>query len=297
MTFHRGPLHTAASVDFRFTFVTVPRPQLIPDQIEMTKHVLTVWLSYPYSRVCMLSSASEYDPLNTIIPYVTDRFGSDRLIFVEALPTGYAGRPLVREWFISGMNHVKDGFVIFTNGDIIVPPRWIQMARRIFDTFKQSSLDQTLIFGIRTDVNRAPNIFKFNRKSLNFVTDLVRHLETNSRSDNPYGMDLVMVHSSFQALKWEQFPNFVVGMCIWDNFFMGWASAWANTVSMNFNVKIFNVDHPPNACNESNMEYFRDMSYASQFFSGLQDHKIARWMLDLEMGVLTSGPKQIKLRP
>jgi hypothetical protein len=41
------------------TFLSVPNPQRIPDQIQMAKLCLSVWLSYPFARVIMFTNESD----------------------------------------------------------------------------------------------------------------------------------------------------------------------------------------------------------------------------------------------
>jgi hypothetical protein len=122
-------------------------------------------------------------------------------------------------------------------------------------------------------------------------------LQANIREDNPYGMDVVMVHSSFRGLAWQELPDFVIGMCVWDNFFMGWANYGCNTVSMNFEVKLFHVDHGGNACNAKNYNFFRKMSINSHYYKGWQEHWDAKWMLQLNESKLSSLNGQIQLMP
>jgi hypothetical protein len=295
----KGALSSLPSeANFPVTFITIPKPQLLHDQIDMAKLVLTIWLSYPGSHVVIFSTAAEYDPLNMIIPYITARFGTGRFTFVEGLPTGYEGRPLVREWFRAGTSRVKSGFLCFTNGDMIVPPEWMSAARRVFDSFDKAELARTLIFGTRTDVRRSSQLFEIDPNSPFFLQDLSRYLDAHIKGDNPYGMDLVMIHSSFAALRWEDMPDFVIGMCVWDNFFMGWATSACTTVTMDFQVRLFHVDHGPNACNDQNYEYFRDMARRSPQFYGFQEHHEARLRLQLrERRLVGMYDRTVSLRP
>jgi hypothetical protein len=272
------------SPDERLTFVTVPKPQTIPDQIEMAKIVLRVWLTYPFTQILMFSSPSEYDPENKIIPFVRDTFGPDRLSFGGNLSTGYEGRPLIRDWFTEGFRLVESGYIAFTNGDIIFTPLWMNTAMEIFDALADHN--RTLVYGTRTDVHRREGVFNLSQTSPPFVHDLVRWLEQNVRCNNPWGMDVVLVHSSFNALTWSEHPDFVVGMCVWDNYFMGYANIRAATVSMNFGPKLYHVDHPPNACNDDNYDYFRGVSASSRHFNGFQTHSDAEWWVRLNEGQL-----------
>jgi hypothetical protein len=268
------------------TFVTVPKPQLIPDQIEMAMIVLRVWLTYPFTRVLMFTTPSEYDPTNQIIPFVHSTFGASRLVFGGNMSLGYERRPLIKDWFTEGFRLVKTGFIAFINGDIIVTPLWMNAAMATFDAFGKAGLHKTMIYGTRTDVQRRSDVFYISRESPRFVWELVRWLEKNTRCNNPYGMDLVLVHSSFDVVNWGELPGFVVGMCVWDNYFMGWANHRANTVTMDFGPKVFHVDHPPNACNDQNYGYFRHMSYGSRYFAGFQEHHQANWKVKIEEGKL-----------
>jgi hypothetical protein len=266
------------------TFLTVPKPQKLPDQIQMAKLCLSVWLTYPFIKVVMFTNESDYDPTNAIIPYICTRFGAHRIRFVDTLPTGYDGRPLIREWFKTGMSMVQSGFICFINGDIIPLPQWMNAARRIFKTFQANHLHDTILYGTRSDCHRDPGVFDIDIEAPDLFDKLDRWLERHVRSHNPWGLDAVLLHSSFTALNWDELPDFVVGMCVWDNYFMGWANVRVNTVTMDFNVHIFHVDHPPNACNDSNYYYFRMMSARSRHFAGFQEHDRARRHLDLKNG-------------
>jgi hypothetical protein len=263
------------------TFLTVPKPQKISDQIQMAKLCLSVWLTYRFINVVMFTSQSDYDPTNAIIPYIYHRFGASRIRFVDTLPTGYDGRPLIREWFKTGMGMAKSGFVCFINGDIIPLPQWMNAARRIFKTFEADHLHDTMLYGTRSDCHRDMAIFDIDIEASDLFEKLDLWLEGHVRSHNPWGLDAVLIHSSFRGLNWDELPDFVVGMCVWDNYFMGWANERVNTVTMNFNVHLFHVDHPPNACNDSNYQYFRTMSARSHHFAGFQEHNRARRQLDL----------------
>jgi hypothetical protein len=268
--------------DQTLTFVTVPKPQKIPDQIEMAKIVLRVWLSYPFTRILMFTNQSEYDPFDKIIPFVWENFGRDRLFFGGNLSKGYEGRPLVRDWFTEGFRLVPSGYICFINGDIIVSPLWMNTAMAVFEAFGESERHRTLIYGTRTDEHRRAGVFDIPQRSPTFVHKLVDWLMANTRCDNPWGMDIVLVYSSFDALKWSELPDFVVGMCVWDNYFMGWANMRANTISMDFGPKIYHVDHPPNACNDENYGYFRGMSARSPHFAGFQEHYDASWLVAIK---------------
>jgi hypothetical protein len=55
---------------------------------------------------------------------------------------------------------------------------------------------------------------------------------------------------------------------------------------MNFNPRVFHVDHPPNACNDENYKYFRLMSHKSHFFGGFGEHSDSKWFVDLKSKTL-----------
>jgi hypothetical protein len=81
VAFRRRPDKFLLVDEFPVTFLTIPKPQRVLDQIRMSQLVLTVWLSCPNSHVIMFSSASEYDPLNQILPLITARFGPNCITF------------------------------------------------------------------------------------------------------------------------------------------------------------------------------------------------------------------------
>jgi hypothetical protein len=143
-----------------------------------------------------------YDPLNEIIPFIDKTFGRDRLSFSSPLPTGYENRPLIREWFTQGFQKVKNGYICFINSDIIISPLWMNTAMAIFEAFPNNK-QQVLIYGVRTDVHRRPGIFAIPQSPSNWFNEFMEWLGENARSNNRYGMDAFLVHSSFTALKWR----------------------------------------------------------------------------------------------
>jgi hypothetical protein len=271
------------------TFIFVPKPYPSPYEIAMAKIILQVCLSYPFTQILMFRNQTEYDPSNEIVPFIHQMFSPDRLQFAAALPTGYKNRPLLRNWFIEGCRLVKHGYLCFLNGDMIIPPFWMNAAMAIFEVFHETNLSKTLIYGIRTDVYRRDGIFELSRKKSTFVYDLVAWITKNIRGDGPYGMDVVLIHSSFDALNWTQLPDFVLGMPIWDNYFMGWANQRVNTVSMNFGAKIYYIDHSHTHLNDENFEYFRTMSAESPHFAGFQEHHQATWIVEISSRKLIKG--------
>jgi hypothetical protein len=171
------------------------------------------------------------------------------------------------------MQQVDSGYVCFTNGDIIVSEEWMNVSRRVFESTRKN---ETLIFGSRTDVNESVNLSGLDMNACDFVYKLIRILENHTTQDMRAGMDLVMVHSSFRALRWEQLPDFVIGLCAWDNHFMGWATYYCNTVAINFEARIFHVNHGKNACNDTNFELLRNMSRDSPYYHGFVRQSNAR---------------------
>jgi hypothetical protein len=269
------------------TFVTVPKPQRLPEQIEIAKIVLAVWLTYPFTRIIMYTTLSDYDPTLQLHSFLKANFWLDRVIFAGDLKPGYEHRPLVREWFIQGFRAVPNGYICFLNGDIIIPPLWMNTALAIFDTFRDTKLRETLVYGTRTDVHQNPDILRIPLTGPNFFRNLVNYLEEHVRCNNPFGMDVVFVHSSFNALNWDDLPDFVVGMCVWDNFFMGWANGHCNTVTMDFHPRMFHVDHAANACNDGNYNHFRHVAAHSPHFRGFQEHSSSTWAVTSDMTGLT----------
>jgi hypothetical protein len=234
----------------------------------------------------MFRNQSEYDPTNEIVPFIYQTFGSQRLQFASALSTGYKNRPLLRNWFIEGCRLVKNGYLCFLNGDIIIPPLWMNAAMAIFEAFRETEFSRTLIFGVRTDIYKRDGIFDLPKNASTFLYSLVDWLQQNIRGDGPYGMDALLIHSSFNALNWMELPDFVIGMPVWDNYFMGWANERANTVSMDFGPKLFHIDHEGGHLSHENFEYFRTMSARSPHFAGFQEHHQATWLVRLNEGRL-----------
>jgi hypothetical protein len=225
----------------------------------------------------MFTNLNQYDPTFELRNFLINNSLLSRVTFAGDLKKGYEGRPLVREWFIQGFRLAPPGFLCFLNGDIFITPEWLKTALSIFEVFDGEAFTKTMVFGTRTDVSRSSGILELPVESPTFINDVVEYLEAHVKGNNRFGMDLVFFSSSFDGLDWNQLPDFVVGMCIWDNFFMAWANAQCNTVTMNFQARMFHMDHAPNACNEENSGYFRAMSARSPAFRGFHEHWKASW--------------------
>jgi hypothetical protein len=195
------------------------------------------------------------------------------MTFGGDLPTGFAGRPLVREWFVEGTSLVQTGCLMLLNSDIIVSLRWIRAAAYVFRAL--NNRHQTLIFGVRSDVysNATWASIVYSER---FMDDVDNLLTQYIRGPNQWGMDAFLIHSTFSALQWHDFPDFVIDMCVWDNFFIGWSGRTALTVTMEFNPPLFHINHQPNACNYSNYEYFLAIGSHHRGFSGWPIHTSAR---------------------
>lgn len=237
------------------SFVTVPRPQVRKLDVRVSVLVLSSWLSFPCSEVVLACRRETYDPFNQVLPVIVQVFGCSRLRFAGDLPTGYDNRPLVREWFKLGVNEVKRGYLCFLNGDIIPSYEWFYAAMRVFRALGRPS--NTVVFGTRTEVRPARCFWTINASAPSYRYHLESCLRRSFSWNNPWGMDLVLFHSTFSELDWNVLPDFVVGMCVWDNFFQGWANCRCETVAMDFYPMVFHVSHPANACNRTNLRYFR----------------------------------------
>ena len=279
------------------TFVTVPKPQTEERQLQRTLIVLAEWLSFSNSRVVLTSERAIYDPNNQVIPRLEKVFGrlNNRVIFTGELPTGYDDRPLVREWLRVGRQTVKEGYVCFLNSDIVVTSKFMTAAMRIFHSLK---MDETMIFGVRTGVESDDAFYNLNISSPTFARDFHEHCELYKTGNNPYGMDLFMIHSSMREWDYDDFPGYAIGLCVWDNSFISWANHNFQTVTTNFNPTIYHVSHGGNKCNDENYRYFRAMAARWHVSPRFQVHRDAVWRLDYNSGNLRSRRgKSVALKP
>ena len=244
----QGPSHTRALTSGRLTveigepvsFFAIPRPQLTAAFRRSSELVLGSWLSLPASRVFLFGQRGQFDPTGRLVAQLELLFGRGRLLFIGELPCGYEDRPLIREWFKMGMRLVTSGFAVFLNADIIVPWAWLARGCAIL---RSLNLCNGLVYGTRTDVRVSPALKFVNVSSSSFLRDLESYCLTHARLNYVCGMDLVLVHSSFSALVWDELPDFVIGLCYWDVFFQGWANRRCQTVAVLFRPTIFHLDH------------------------------------------------------
>ena len=270
------------------TFLTVPKPQRKKLQVRRSIIVLSNWLAFPNSKVVMMTDPATYDPTGAVLPVLEQMFGPRirRIVFAGELPAGYSERPIVREWFRVGQAVVRSGYLCFLNGDIIVSRKWMKTAMRVFTGLKDK--ERVLVFGTRTDVRQWRGFYNIDVQSPTFVSDLENYCESNRMFDNFWGMDLFMIHSSMPAWNVSDIPEYVIGLCVWDNWFMSWATRNFETVTMNFNPMLCHVNHERNACNGTNFEYFGNITNNWHLKLRLHRHYRARWMVDYNKSVLVS---------
>ena len=271
------------------TFITVPKPQIKERHIRRSIITIASWLSFPEARVVLASEENIYDPSHRVMPAIKQAFGdavSERITFTGELPSGYNGRPLVREWFRVGFETVTTGYRVFLNGDILVSREWMQMARRIFATLKDKR--KVIIIGTRTDVHLQHNFYKLQINSSTLLPDTEEYCAANVARNNVFGMDLFMVHSSMEMWNISDFPEYVVGLCVWDNFFMAWANSQLETVTMNFDPLLCHVNHERNACNKENFVHFGNVTESWHVKLRLQRHYHAHYLLDKNRSVLVT---------
>ena len=278
------------------TFVTVPKAQTEDRQIQRSLIALADWLSFPNSRVLMTTDRATYDPQNRILPKLEQVFGrlDKRIIFTGELPTGYDGRPLVREWFRVGRETIKEGYLVFLNSDIVVTFEWMTVAMRVFHSLP---MDEVMIYGVRNGLRDDDTIFNMDIGSPSFPRNLHRYCVANQTGNNPYGMDLFMIHSSMREWDYDDFPGYVVGLCVWDNSFISWANHNFQTVTTNFNPTIYHIEHGRNKCNNENYRYFRSMAARWHVRPTFQVHRNAVWRLDYKSETLRGRRGSAALKP
>ena len=289
---------TGSESDFpareKVTFVTVPRPQLLDYDVRVSVLVLSLWLRLPDVQVVLVANRSTYDVTKRIVPTVEGLFGTGCLTFSGEVAYGFAQRPLVREWFYRGVNSVQDGYLCFLNSDILPTRKWLHTAKRIFKTL--NSRETTVILGVRTHVRRvASHLFSLDPSRDSFLDLFERYCERWKGSNNGKGMDLAMFHKRLSCLDWRGFPDFVVGLCVWDNYFQSWSTSCCQTVTMNFDPMLFHLDHGENACNPSNIRMFRQIVKVKGARIGYHYH--ATWRLDFRRGLLHSKARTLRLQP
>ena len=268
----------------QLSLVTIPKPQTHKSDVRVSILVLSAWLSLSVSKVILASKKETYDPQGWVLPTIFRVFGESRVRFAGDLGVGYGERPLIREWFNLGVREVTLGYLCFLNADIVPSGDWFRVAMRAVRTLDSPS--STIIFGTRTEVRPTRNLWTLNISDPLYRYRLESYLRESQWWNNPWGMDVVLFHSSFRALKWELFPDFVVGMCVWDNYFQGWANRNCQTVSMDFYPMVFHLSHGANACNQSNLKHFRSMARCALSEAPHHYAKDAVWHLDYRANTL-----------
>ena len=258
----------------KVTFLPLPRPQTTERLARMSILFLSSWLALD-SRVYLVASRETFDPHGWVLPVLERVHGLASLRLLGDLPTGYDGRPLVREWFLKGFEAVREGYICFLNADIYVTRQWLQVARNTFDSLPYR--ERVLIFGTRSDVFRNISVEKLDPLSQTLLDDLDNYCTCNFNRDYEDGMDAVFVHSSFNRLNWTEFPDYVIGLCWWDRFFQGWANHRCETVAMMFCPRLFHIDHGGNACNVTNFRYFSQMGHLSGLGVRYEKYDLAVW--------------------
>lgn len=284
---------------WNFSFVSVPKSQRTPEQISRSLLILTSWLRFENVRVVLACSEQYFDPTRAILPKIRVEYG-DRIYCTGNLATGYQGRPLIREWFLVGMRNVTSDFLVFLNSDIFVTPEFMRIIPCVFDAFPVPQQSKVVLFGGRVNLNHSDHGLRVLWDSGNatgFETRFSSYVRSNYHSNLRFGLDAIVVQSRFNGLDLSRLPDFVVGMCAWDNFFMAWANSQCLTVTTQFVVPVYHINHGMHACTHNNTKYFMNMARRSKSFRGFQAIEHSRWSLSKNERFLLPRHKTDSLIP
>ena len=252
-----------ANIEPSITFISIPYPvtqdakkkhKSVRRQNIVELYLLTMssWLSTTKnSKILFLIPQKEFDKDNLIVPFLEEKFGPNRLLFIpddDRVEGDEDDVPFIDDWFVKGFDYVTkhnlSDMICFINSDIITPNGWYERSKQIFYFFKHIRQRQMAIISRRCDFD-----YKFTFDSIN-ATNLLQtvdydEISKEKRTHSPWGVDFYLISMDPMEINIDEIPPFHMGKYRWDPWVTGWLNSNIELVSMGDSFCTYHVNHPP----------------------------------------------------
>lgn len=215
------------------SFITIPK-MLIENSPSMV--AFTTWLTaFPKAELIILGE------FNTSYPYskVLMQKYPNCVILTYPVQLGEDNRPLVREWFLTGIEKSSNSILIFINGDIILLPSFKVKLDSMLKVLDQQS-PPINNFLLLTDRRKTKIIKPFDDKTdVNTINQYLTF--TNQRL--MMGCDIFIFRKEYPPFNFSEMPNFLVGLPLWDSYFLGRSLNNTNVIRFDKYEPIYHIPH------------------------------------------------------
>lgn len=224
---------------FDITFILIHSQFLPKNQYLRNKLAFSSWLSVsPNSSVLLFVDKKEFEQNFSLCSELESVFGKDRISFSTDLRKDLNEVPYVSDWFIKGLKYTLSHFVCFTNGDIILGPRWMNTTEQVFSAIGHRSF----IVSERIDFNFSSHFENVQIGEKSFLANLENEiLDSGHEYYLKWGMD-------FYAFRKDLFnpkaiPPFRAGFWGNDVWIAGWVRTFGKTVSYQRDIPCYHMKH------------------------------------------------------
>ena len=225
------------------TFVTIPKNMGNATNIYELILPFNTWLlSCPSCPVLLLGDKNKIDINDEIINFLRNKYPFAD-VNIYNLSFGVDDRPLIRSWFLTGIEKTKTELVAFLNADIMVEEDFTRKLLIVHNNVKKMKEYNGHILYL-TDKS-----FTQWRKTLDHVptpseyNDFIQITPKYGR----WGADIFIFEPSKPPIDFETWPDFVVGFPAWDVCLMGNAMNDKRknvlTVALNQFIVVFHLQH------------------------------------------------------
>ena len=240
--------------------------------IELYLMTMNSWLSTTInSKILFLIPKNEFDKDNLIVPYLEDKFGSNRLFFVseeDRIEGDDDDVPFIDDWFVKGFDYVQkeklSELICFINSDIILPIGWYERCKYIYYYFTKYQKRQTSIISRRCDFD-----YEFNKSidfdQISFLNSInYEEIAKDRRNHSPWGMDFFLISMKPMELNIDEIPPFHMGKYRWDPWMAGWLRENIQLISLGEKFCTYHVNHKPKPRNMQDIKVKENFETAAR---------------------------------
>ena len=268
------PSITFCCIPYPVTNETIMKHKSVRDQniIELYLMTMNSWLSTTVnSKILFLIPKSEFDKDNLVVPYLEEKFGSNKLFFVseeDRVEGDDDDIPFIDDWFVKGFDYVTKNklseLICFINSDIILPNGWYQRCKYLYYYFSLLNHRQTSIISRRCDFD-----YKFHKEydfnPISFMSTIdYDEIAKERRNHSPWGMDFFLISMEPMELNIDEIPPFHMGKYRWDPWMAGWLRQNIPLVSLGEKFCTYHVNHRPKPRNMQEVKVKENFEIAAK---------------------------------
>lgn len=256
------------------TFISVPREPRNIVEMALLKLTVSNWItSSNNSRVILIVNESLFDANRTLYNEIEKDFGPGKLIYQATLKVERNGVPLVTSFFDGTILSTPFNIITLLNGDILVPPGWMDKVHKIFEVFGESAF----ITGYRLNFD-IPNYSQLLNRSFKEF-DIVQYVNMCHQENYTYrGMDFFTFLNHPDINFFESIPPFLITQYEWDNWLIGKMNSLYQTISLGPDCRAYHINHVSNKTRFNQYSAY-NKRLRFMYYHPTGDNRHTKWVL------------------